>query len=66
MLDAGFCVVVLSAAIHKFEPSNIMNMRQSYQIKSFVCNVLLRRPSIRISMDGKGRFLNDILVERLR
>ena len=52
-LEAEFCVDVLNEAIHKFGQPEIMNTDQ------------LRRSAVRISMDGKGRFLDNIFVERL-
>lgn len=52
-------------AIHKFGPPDIMNTDQGSQSSSFVWTDRLRRSSIRVSMDGKGRFLDNIFVERL-
>ena len=42
-----------------------MNTDQSSQFTSFVWTDRLRRSGERISMDGKGRFLDNIFVERL-
>jgi len=64
-LEAGFCVDALNEAIHKFGPPEIMNTDQGSQFTSFVWTDQLRRSGIRISMDGKGRFLDNIFVERL-
>ncbi|WP_409557784.1 IS3 family transposase [Aliiroseovarius sp. M344] len=65
-LEAEFCVDALNEAIHKFGPPEIMNTDQGSQFTSFVWTDRLRRSSVRISMDGKGRFLDNIFVERLR
>jgi len=42
-----------------------MNTDQGSQFTSFVWTDQLRRSGIRISMDGKGRFLDNIFIERL-
>ncbi|WP_366524042.1 hypothetical protein [uncultured Tateyamaria sp.] len=47
----------LNEAIHKFGPPEIMNTDQGSQFSSFAWTDRLRRSGIRISMDGKGRFL---------
>ena len=64
-LEAEFCVDALNEAIHKFGPPDIMNTDQGSQFTSFVWTDRLRRSNVRISMDGKGRFLDNIFVERL-
>lgn len=64
-LEADFCVEALNEAIHKFGPPEIMNTDQGSQFTSFAWTDRLRRSGIRISMDGKGRFLDNIFIERL-
>jgi putative transposase len=77
-LEAGFCVDALNEAIHKFGPPEIMNTDQGSDFTSFASTDRLRRSNVRISpshackhalqgqwMDGKGRFLDNIFVERL-
>ena len=64
-LEADFCVEALNEAIHKFGPPEIMNTDQGSQFTSFAWTDRLRRSGVRISMDGKGRFLDNIFVERL-
>jgi len=64
-LEAEFCVEALNEAIYKFGPPEIMNTDQGSQFTSFVWTDRLRRSSVRISMDGKGRYLDNIFVERL-
>nr|WP_254693908.1 IS3 family transposase [Sulfitobacter sp. D7] len=56
-LEAGFCVDALNEAIHKFGPPDIMNTDQGSQFTSFAWTNRLRSANVRISMDGKGRFL---------
>ena len=56
--EADFCVEALNEAIHKFGPPEIMNTDQGSQFTSFAWTDRLRRSGVRISMDGKGRFLH--------
>jgi putative transposase len=56
-LEADFCVEALNVAIHKFGPPEIMNTDQGSQFTSFAWTDRLRRSGVRISMDGKDRFL---------
>jgi len=64
-LEADFCVEALDEAIARFGPPEIMNTDQGSQFTSFAWTDRLRRSGVRISMDGKGRFLDNIFVERL-
>ena len=64
-LDADFCVEALNEAIYRFGPPDIMNSDQGSQFTSFAWTDRLRRSGIRISMDGKGRYLDNIFIERL-
>lgn len=64
-LEADFCVEALNEAVHKFGSPEIMNTNQGSQFTSFAWTDQLRRMGVRISMDGKGRFLDNIFVERL-
>lgn len=63
--DADFCVEALNEAIYRFGPPDIMNSDQGSQFTSFAWTDRLRRSGIRISMDGKGRYLDNIFIERL-
>ena len=64
-LEADFCVEALDEAIARFGPPEIMNTDQGSQFTSIAWTNRLRQSSVRISMDGKGRFLDNIFVERL-
>jgi putative transposase len=64
-LEADFCVEALNEATTKFGVPEIMNTDQGSQFTSFAWTERLRRMGVRISMDGKGRFLDNIFVERL-
>lgn len=62
---AKVALEALNEAIHKFGLPEIMNTDQGSQFTSFAWTERLRRTGVRISMDGKGRFLDNIFVERL-
>ncbi len=64
-LVADFCVEALNEAIHKFGPPEIMNTDQGSQFTSFDWTDRLKRAKIKISMDGKARYLDNISIERL-
>ena len=64
-LEADFCVEALNEAIARYGAPEIMNTDQGSQFTSFAWTDRLRRQGVRISMDGKGRFLDNIFVERL-
>ncbi|WP_291734071.1 DDE-type integrase/transposase/recombinase [Leisingera sp. F5] len=64
-LEADFCVGALNEAIQKFGPPEIMNTDQGSQFTSFAWADCHRRSGLRLSMDGKGRFLDNIFGERL-
>jgi putative transposase len=64
-LEADFCVEALDEALHRFGSPEIMNTDQGSQFTSFAWTDRLKRVGARISMDGKGRCLDNILIERL-
>ena len=64
-MEADFCVDALNETIARFGPPEIMNTDQGSQFTSFAWTDRLRRSGVRISMNGKGRFLDNIFVERL-
>jgi putative transposase len=64
-LEADFCIEALNEAIHRFGPPEIMNTDQGSQFTGFAWTDRLRRVGTRISMDGKGRCLDNIFIERL-
>jgi putative transposase len=64
-LEVDFCVEALNEAIHRFGPAEIMNTDQGSQFTSFAWTDRLKRVGTRISMDGKGRCLDNIFIERL-
>ncbi len=63
-LDADFCVDALEEALSKGKPE-IFNTDQGSQFTGEAFIGLLKKHGIRISMDGKGRYADNIFVERL-
>lgn len=64
-LEVEFCLEALSEAIHKFGPPEIMNTDQGSQVTSCDWTDRLKQARIKISMDGKARYLDNIFIERL-
>jgi len=64
-LEADFCVEALNEAIHKFGPPEIMNTDQGSQFTGSAWITTLTEAGVRISMDGRGRYLDNIFIERL-
>jgi putative transposase len=64
-LDSGFCVDCLGQALQDFGIPEIFNSDQGCQFTSEAFTGVLKRHGIAISMDGRGRALDNIFVERL-
>ena len=65
-MDAGFCVDCLEEAIKYYRRTpEIFNTDQGSQFTSDSFTAVLIENSITISMDGRGRALDNIFVERL-
>lgn len=64
-MEAGSCVEALEEALARFGPPSIMNTDQGSQFTSWAWTSCLHNAEVKISMDGKGRFLDNIFVERL-
>ena len=63
-LDAAFCVSALEAALAQGRPE-IFNTDQGAQFTSRAFTSVLERAGVSISMDGRGRALDNVFVERL-
>lgn len=64
-LDAGFCVDCLEEALKRCGKPEVFNSDQGVQFTSEAFTGVLTREGIKISMDGRGRALDNIFVERL-
>jgi putative transposase len=63
-LDAGFCAKALEEALRKGQP-DIFNTDQGAQFTGEAFTGLLEQHGVRISMDGKGRYSDNLFIERL-
>jgi len=63
-LDTGFCVDALQEALKKGKP-DIFNTDQGAQFTSEAFTGLLRQHGVKISMDGKGSYNDNLFIERL-
>jgi putative transposase len=64
-LHADFCVEALEEALRRFGKPEIFNTDQGSQFTSTDFTGVLKAHAIKISMDGKGRCMDNIFVERL-
>lgn len=64
-LTADFCVAALEEALAKFGVPEIFNSDQGAQFTSEAWLERLKASGCRISMDGKGRWVDNVFVERL-
>jgi putative transposase len=64
-LDADFCVSALEEAIRLYGRPEIFNTDQGSQFTSQAFTKTLEDNDIRISMDGRGNFRDNIFIERL-
>ena len=63
-LDVGFCLEALEEALSQSQPE-IFNSDQGVQFTSEAFTSRLLSRTVRVSMDGKGRALDNVFVERL-
>ena len=64
-LDASFCVEALDEALARHDAPEIFNTDQGSQFTSMAFTARLRAAGVCISMDGRGRFMDNIFIERL-
>ena len=64
-LDSSFCVDALEEAIAQYGCPKIFNTDQGSQFTGEAFTSTLRSKDIAISMDGKGRWMDNIFIERL-
>ncbi len=63
-LDATFCVEALQEALEHYGAPEIFNTDQGSQFTSLDFTGVLKEAGIRISMDGKGRWMDNVFIER--
>jgi putative transposase len=64
-MDARFCVEALAEALARYGKPEIFNTDQGSQFTSFEFTGVLKDAEITISMDGRGRYMDNIFIERL-
>ncbi|MEL3893085.1 IS3-like element ISPpu29 family transposase [Pseudomonas aeruginosa] len=64
-MDASFCVDCLEDALREHGRPEVFNSDQGSQFTSAAFTGVLKREGVAISMDGRGRALDNIFVERL-
>ena len=64
-LDTQFCLEALDEALARYGLPEIFNTDQGSQFTADAFTSRLKEAGIRISMDGKGRWLDNVFIERL-
>jgi putative transposase len=64
MMDVPFCVEALEHALSQGQPE-IFNTDQGVQFTNQAFTARLQQRGVKISMDGRGRALDNVCVERL-
>ena len=63
--DAEFCVAACKEALARFGKPAIFNTDQGSQFSSNDFTDVLRDAEVKISMDGRGRWMDNVFIERL-
>ena len=64
-MEADFCIEALKEALAKYGPPEIFNTDQGSQFTSYEFTQVLKDAKVKISMDGKGRWIDNRMIERL-
>jgi putative transposase len=64
-LDSAFCVAALREALYTYGTPEIFNTDQGCQFASEEFTDVLKEAGVQISMDGKGRWMDNVFIERL-
>jgi putative transposase len=64
-LDTDFCVAALEEALARYCKPDIFNTDQGSQFTSLEFTQALKDAGVKISMDGKGRWMDNVMIERL-
>jgi putative transposase len=64
-LDARFCIEALEEAMDRYGRPEIFNTDQGSQFTSLTFTAVLKDAGVTISMDGRGRCMDNIFIERL-
>jgi len=64
-MDSDFCVDALEEALARYGRPEIFNTDQGSQFTSDAFTNTLQEAGIQISMEGKGRWMDNVMIERL-
>ena len=64
-METRYCVEALEEALEKYGTPEIFNTDQGSQFTSSDFTKVLKKNEIKISMDGKGRWIDNVFIERL-
>jgi putative transposase len=64
-LDASFCIEALEEALARYDAPRVFNTDQGSQFTCDGFTSVLRDHDVQISMDGRGRWLDNVFIERL-
>jgi len=64
-METDFCVEALEEALHRHGRPEIFNTDQGSQFTSDEFTGVLLQAGVQISMDGKGRWMDNVFIERL-
>ena len=64
-MDSSFCVEALEEALANYGSPEIFNTDQGSQFTSLEFTEVLKEAGVRISMDGRGRWMDNVFIERL-
>jgi putative transposase len=64
-MDTAFCVSALEEALARFGKPEIFNTDQGSQFTSTAFTGTLAAGGVKISMDGRGRWIDNVFIERL-
>lgn len=64
-MDVEFCIAALEEALARFGRPDIFNTDQGSQFTSPRVTEVLTKAGVRVSMDGRGRWMDNVFIERL-
>jgi len=64
-MDSTFCVATLEDAINRYGVPDIFNTDQGSQFTSYEFTTVLKEAGVKISMDGRGHWMDNVFIERL-
>ena len=64
-MDTDFCIAALEEAMNRYGVPEIFNTDQGSQFTSYEFTQTLKDAGVAISMDGKGRWMDNVFIERL-